>query len=365
MTDPHHVRQVLELVALGPLLTLVVHFAEFGSGAVHAAVRRTTASPPIIPRVLLRLSRLATRAFAATMLLAGLVYLGEALKPAVELPSWASQAAPLAVVLLALSSELLWNGAVARSLQRWEKRCRHPEMLAHHGDNARTVGWRVARSASRYGALSLGLSIAPLTAVVLLLREAPAGEAMNLIVLVAVLATWAPALVAAEFAVTLLDPLARLVQRSWFDLHSTAGQAELWAGSDAVLSPLHLQQTARQRTRQKKRRSTRIAALALRRTAQRYPTGTRTEDGRVALLAELAGPSSDFTEQMRRIVDAIIYEEIPDTTIGSDIAERSMPPLFDRARPWLLGATAFLVALVPLLPAVVRPALDVYAQMGR
>jgi len=363
VVDPHHVSQLVELTLLSLFVTILVHFVELGVATNRATVRRATSGLPTVSRVALRLLRLVGRLFAAMMLLFGLIHVLDTLAP-VAVPDWAGWAIFLTLAAAAVGAELLWNGLLARGLQTWEDRCRRADLLGHHGDNARVVGWRVARSTSRYGAVLLGATIAPIAALVMFARHAGAAGPAEFAVLMAVLAAWGLILIAADFAITLLDPLARLVQQSWFDLDAQSKDRRSPTGVDAVLYPLRINETARQRALRRKRRSTWVAALALRRTAQRYPAGISTEDGRVALLTQLATAGTDLTDEMRRIIDAIVYEEIPETTVSPDIARRSVPPHLDRVRPWLLATTAALVVLVPVVTAVVRAALEIYRQLG-
>ncbi|WP_215814260.1 hypothetical protein [Pimelobacter sp. 30-1] len=364
MIDLHHTRELVEMTVLGLLVALLVHFVEFGVTTVRATARTFSPAWPARARVLLWLFSLAARLFAGSMLLLGLIQVVDALAP-FAVPDWAGWGLLLALVAIAAAAEALWHRLVTHSLRAWEDRCRRPDMLGHHGDDARIVGWRVARSMHRYGSTCLGATVGAIVALGMFLANAPTSGPADLVVLMGTLTVWGVILIAADSAVTFLDPLARLVQQLWLDRAQDDEEPPTRQGADAVVNPLRLAETSTQKVRHRKRRSTWIAALALKRVALRYPAGVTTEEGRIALLTQLAAPGTDLTDEMRRMVDAIIREEIPATGITTDIAKRSWPPVFDRLRPWLLGRTAAVVVIGSLVTAVVKPALEIYHRLNQ
>ncbi|MBM7518001.1 hypothetical protein [Nocardioides nitrophenolicus] len=251
-----------------------------------------------------------------------------------------------------------WRQLCRRSIQRWETRCARDDFLGPHGDDARTVGWRVARYRCRFGAAAAGSSILLIPAMAVTIRAFVHDDQLAMAAAFVPLLLWLAALGATEVVLVYVDPLAVLASRAWFRVLDPGRLAVAPTTLDRIVSPYGLRGTAESRVLADQRHLVWVAAVGLGRVAGRYPTGIDTTGGREDLLARLAAPGvsgRDLGRNVLDVLDVMIREAISGAVATSRVV-KALPPGLEPLRRFglLLAAVVGAPFVLALLPAAVE-----------
>ncbi|MFC7500911.1 hypothetical protein [Nocardioides sp. GCM10030258] len=261
----------------------------------------------------------------------------------------------VALAAPAVAAERVWCRLTRQSVAKWGERCASPNLLGHHGENARIAGWRAARLSCRRAAGAIGLAFLLLPVPRILVSTIRERDVWGTFVLVAAVMLLVVSIFLLDLVLTYLDPLAQLVATCWdaVDPDHTSNRSP--NGLDAVMNPLWFVEHDQQKMRRVQRKAAWVAALALKRAADRYPAGSRTHAPRALLLVGLASPAADVSRRLVDVLDAVLGE-LPDVQVDEDIAKHTYPPLPLQLRNVVLGVSALaaIAAAFDKIATVVR-----------
>lgn len=346
----------LPWTVFGLTFGLVIHGIEFGAACQRALTTRAStpwAGWALVVNVGIRYAfrPIATAGLLLVFYVAASILIGGwvVLKP------WA-----VLVILagLAVVTEWAWARRASRSLARWEERCASPEVLGHHGDNARIVGWRAARLSCRWAAAAIGLSFLVLPILGTLVRAFYAEDLQAIVICIAVVVLLCVLLALINLFLIYLDPLARLARVCWYAADRAIVSERSATALDRVMNPLQVVEHDIQSLRRVQRDVAWVAALALKRASDLYPVGSQTHASRATLLRGLAAPAANVPRRLADILDAVL-DELPGVTVSDDIVKRTHPPFLLKTRYpalWLGG----LAAVASSAQTVVKVARDLF-----